>query len=67
MAVVREFLEFFQLDFTTAVFDPETNAVSQQTCMEGGRGRGNCETENTLLLVLVLLIHGEPRETSCVC
>lgn len=28
VALVREFLEFFQLDFTTAVFDPETNAVS---------------------------------------
>jgi FGFR1 oncogene partner len=26
VALVREFLEFFQLDFTTAVFDPETNA-----------------------------------------
>ena len=28
LALVREFLEFFELDFTTAVFDPETNAVS---------------------------------------
>ena len=27
VALVREFLEFFKLDFTTAVFDPETNAV----------------------------------------
>ena len=27
VALVREFLEFFELDFTTAVFDPETNAV----------------------------------------
>jgi hypothetical protein len=26
VALVREFLEFFELDFTTAVFDPETNA-----------------------------------------
>ena len=29
VALVREFLEFFQLDFTTAVFDPETNAVRE--------------------------------------
>ena len=32
VALVREFLEFFELDFTTAVFDPETNAVS--VCVE---------------------------------
>ncbi len=25
--LVREFLEFFELEFTCAVFDPETNAV----------------------------------------
>lgn len=26
--LVREFLEYFELDFTIAVFDPETNFVS---------------------------------------
>ena len=26
--LVREFLEYFDLDFTIAVFDPETNFVS---------------------------------------
>ena len=25
--LVREFLEFFELDFTCSVFDPETNVV----------------------------------------
>ena len=33
MALVREFLEFFDLDFTTAVFDPETNAVCHVLCV----------------------------------
>ena len=33
MALVREFLEFFELDFTTAVFDPETNAVCYCLCL----------------------------------
>lgn len=27
-ALVREFLNFFDLDYTCSVFDPETNAVS---------------------------------------
>ena len=27
-ALVREFLEFFELEYTCSVFDPETNAVS---------------------------------------
>ena len=27
--LVREFLEYFDLDFTIAVFDPESNFVSQ--------------------------------------
>ena len=27
--LVREFLEYFDLDFTIAVFDPETNFVSE--------------------------------------
>ena len=31
-ALVREFLEFFELDYTCAVFDPESNAVCC-TCM----------------------------------
>ena len=30
--LVREFLEYFDLDFTIAVFDPETNFVSQSKC-----------------------------------
>lgn len=29
-ALVREFLTFFELDYTRSVFDPETNAVSFQ-------------------------------------
>lgn len=29
-ALVREFLTFFELDYTQSVFDPETNAVSNQ-------------------------------------
>lgn len=29
--LVREFLEYFDLDFTIAVFDPESNFVSQTT------------------------------------
>ena len=29
--LVREFLEYFDLDFTIAVFDPESNFVSQAT------------------------------------
>lgn len=27
-ALVREFLNYFELDYTCSVFDPETNAVS---------------------------------------
>ena len=27
--LVREFMEFFDLDFSCAVFDPETNVVSK--------------------------------------
>ena len=27
-ALVREFLTFFELDYTCSVFDPESNAVS---------------------------------------
>ena len=30
--LVREFLEYFELDFTIAVFDPETNFVSRTGC-----------------------------------
>jgi hypothetical protein len=31
VGLVREFLEFFELDFTCSVFDPETNALSSYT------------------------------------
>jgi hypothetical protein len=27
-ALVREFLDYFELEYTRSVFDPETNAVS---------------------------------------
>ena len=27
-ALVREFLDYFELEYTSSVFDPETNAVS---------------------------------------
>ena len=50
VALVREFLEFFQLDFTTAVFDPETNAVSQHTYTHNTY----CEMINTNLALLAL-------------
>ena len=30
--LVREFLEFFELDFTCSVFDPETNVVWVSVC-----------------------------------
>ena len=31
--LVREFLEFFELDFTCSVFDPESNVVSVCVCV----------------------------------
>ena len=32
VGLVREFLEFFELDFTCSVFDPESSAVSVYVC-----------------------------------
>ena len=34
--LVREFLEFFHLDYTTAVFDPETGLVCQSVTLVVG-------------------------------